>query len=262
MGGGDDDGQSLRPRMATPGPRPRPTGGPAGSRPGPGRSARRPGTNVVRMAVATDPRSHSTFNRARRPPGRRPSSSPWITPDRQIEPGLNRFGVPGLRSGRHAWVERLPVVKMDSLAPTRSAAAALDRPKPRSPRTRAGRTPGRSAGSTPSSPTAGSTTKPSPPTSPNRTATGERASERLDGGGRASEPALLVSRARPGNAPPGPGRAAGVEARTAWRGYCVGWAAAFWPGARRREDTGWLRQCRSEPRRDGPGTPTCRLLTS
>ena len=54
----------------------------------------------------------------------------WITPDRQLTPGLNRFEVRVSEAGRH--VDRTPaVVKMDSLAPTGPAAAELvERPTP------------------------------------------------------------------------------------------------------------------------------------
>ena len=46
----------------------------------------------------------------------------WITPDRQLGPGLNRFEVRVSRSRRH--VDRTSaVVKMDSLAPTRRGRA-------------------------------------------------------------------------------------------------------------------------------------------
>ena len=50
----------------------------------------------------------------------------WITPDRQLKVRPQPLRGPGLRSRRH--VDRTPaVVKMDSLAPTGPAAAALER---------------------------------------------------------------------------------------------------------------------------------------
>ena len=63
----------------------------------------------------------------RHPPGRCPHRLDHAGPPAQARPQPLRG--PGLRSRRH--VDRTPaVVKMDSLAPTRPAAAALERPTP------------------------------------------------------------------------------------------------------------------------------------
>ena len=56
----------------------------------------------------------------------------WITPDRPIEPGINRFEVRVSEAG-DTWIERLAVVRMmDSIAPRRRGRAPdADRPTPR-----------------------------------------------------------------------------------------------------------------------------------
>ena len=53
----------------------------------------------------------------------------WIAPDRQLQPGINRFEVRVFGGGGH--VARTPaMVKMDPPAPTLPAAAALEGPAP------------------------------------------------------------------------------------------------------------------------------------
>ncbi len=115
----------------------------------------------------------------------------WITLDRPLEPGINRFEVRGLQPRPGPWWP--PPASARPRPPTAS-------PRRRSPRTPAGRTPALCAASTPGSPAGRSRTRPWPATSPSSTSRGElRRARRRRWPRRASGPASPARRVRPGN---------------------------------------------------------------
>ena len=191
------------------------------------RPRRRPGLVPDRRG-GHRPDAGENARRPRPAPGRRPHRLDHAGPAARARHQPLRG--PSLRSRRH--VDRTPaVVKMDSLAPAPPAAAALERPTPRRglhlpehpPGVLRRSAPARTLGST----AAGSTTRPSPPTSPSSaTRAGRRPPPRRRWPRRASGPASPGSRARPGNAPPGCWAATGAPPPPAAAGRRGGSGAA------------------------------------